>query len=137
MSARQPGDRPRFRTAGEASAWRRSMPPGAAVVAAAAGLLVAVLAVLAWDAVDSSGKHRDHARQFERVAGGLGLGATVRPRWCFVNFDPRIEPAPAEISCAGRLLLLPGTLGHRLVLRPPPVNVYRNLLFAAAANVTR
>ena len=67
------------------------MPPGAAVVAAAAGLLAAVLAVLAWDAVDSSGRHRDHARRFERMAGGLGLGASVRPRWCFVNFDPRIE----------------------------------------------
>ncbi len=25
------------------------------------------------------------------MAGGLGLGATVCPRWCFVNFDPRIE----------------------------------------------
>jgi hypothetical protein len=67
------------------------MPPGAKVVAAAAGLLAAAAATLGWDAMASRGGPRGHARQFQRMAGGLGLGATVCPRWCFVNFDPRIE----------------------------------------------
>ncbi len=56
-----------------------------------AALLVAAVGVLLLDGAASSGGNRDIARQFQRMAGGLGLGATVRPRWCFVNFDPRLE----------------------------------------------
>ncbi len=68
-----------------------AMPPGTKILAVAAGLLAVTLGVLLWDGSASSGQSRDHARQFQRMAGGLGLGATVCPRWCLVNFDPRIE----------------------------------------------
>lgn len=71
--------------------WCSAMSPGTRVTAVTAGLLVAAVGVLLLDAVPSSGGNRDIARQFQRMAGGLGLGATVRPRWCFVNFDPRVE----------------------------------------------
>jgi hypothetical protein len=57
----------------------------------AMGLVIATAGVLARDAVRASGNDRRCAEQFQRMAGGLGLGATVCPRWCFVNFDPRIE----------------------------------------------
>jgi hypothetical protein len=47
--------------------------------------------MLALEQTGLPGGTRDHAAEFQRMAGGLGLGATVRPRWCFVNFDPRVE----------------------------------------------
>ena len=65
--------------------------PGGGVVLLAAALLAATAGVLAFDAAGRSPQAFESARQFQRMAGGLGLGATVRPRWCFVNFDPRIE----------------------------------------------
>jgi hypothetical protein len=67
------------------------MSPGAKVVVVASGLLIAAAGVMAMDAAGASSNHRRCAEQFQRMAGGLGLGATVCPRWCFVNFDPRIE----------------------------------------------
>jgi hypothetical protein len=73
------------------SSWYPAMLPGTRVIVLAGGLLAATVGVLALDGVGSHGNHRDNARQFQRMAGGLGLGATVRPRWCFVNFDPRVE----------------------------------------------
>jgi len=60
-------------------------------MALTAGLLVATVGVLGLDRAGGSGNDLDAGRQFQRMAGGLGLGATVRPRWCFVNFDPRLE----------------------------------------------
>jgi hypothetical protein len=61
------------------------------VLALAAGLLLAALAVLGLESACRFGSDPDVARQFQRMAGGLGLGASVCPRWCFANFDPRIE----------------------------------------------
>jgi len=29
---------------------------------------------------------------FQRVVHGVGLGATVKPVWCYINFDLRIDP---------------------------------------------
>jgi len=48
--------------------------------------------VLILDATRNVDADRSAAHQFQRMAGGLGLGATVCPRWCFVNFDVRLEP---------------------------------------------
>ncbi len=78
--------------------WYSAIPPATKVMATAGGLLLATVGVLVVDAlgyygiadgVASHGNH-DAAREFQRMAGGLGLGASVRPRWCFVNFDPRL-----------------------------------------------
>ena len=71
--------------------WYTAIRPGAKVVALTAGLLVATVGALAMERAYCSGNDLDAGRQFQRMAGGLGLGATVRPRWCFVNFDPRLE----------------------------------------------
>ncbi len=57
----------------------------------AAGLLAATLALVGRESVRGSGHDLETVRMFQRMAGGLGLGASVRPRWCFINFDPRIE----------------------------------------------
>ncbi len=57
----------------------------------AGGLVIVTAAVLVADAGRVSTSRRRWAEQFQRMAGGLGLGASVCPRWCFVNFDPRIE----------------------------------------------
>jgi hypothetical protein len=67
------------------------MQPGSKIAGVAAGLFAATMAALTWDAVSSHGTPCGNARAFQHMAGGLGLGATVCPRWCFVNFDPRIE----------------------------------------------
>jgi len=70
---------------------------GAAVTAdAKVLLLVALLAVTAGVVfpADRLLRPRDVSaagKRFQHAAGGLGMGATVCPRWCFVNFDPRIE----------------------------------------------
>lgn len=29
---------------------------------------------------------------FQQVVHGIGLGATAKPTWCYINFDPRIDP---------------------------------------------
>lgn len=67
------------------------MLPGTKVMVLAGGLLVATAAVLTVDRFGFSHRNRAPARQFQRMAGGLGLGASVCPRWCFINFDPRLE----------------------------------------------
>jgi hypothetical protein len=92
------------------------------VLALALGLLLATLTVLGLDCVCRFGSDPEAARQFQRVAGGLGLGATVRPRWCFVNFDPRIEYCTcAEQPVPGGYCYCPehtGTVSY--FVAPPP-----------------
>ncbi len=29
---------------------------------------------------------------FQQIVHGVGLGATAKPVWCYINFDPRIDP---------------------------------------------
>lgn len=29
---------------------------------------------------------------FQQIVHGVGLGATTKPRWCYINFDPRVDP---------------------------------------------
>ena len=33
----------------------------------------------------------EDARNFQRAVGGLGMGAVTSPKWCTINYDPRIE----------------------------------------------
>jgi len=65
--------------------------PAARIMALTGALLAVAMGVLVRDEADFAKGRRDAVRQFQRMAGGLGLGATVCPRWCFVNFDPRLE----------------------------------------------
>ena len=68
-----------------------AIPPGMKVAIATVALMAATAGTLALEWARAGGSDRSIARQFQRTAGGLGLGATVRPRWCFVNFDRRLE----------------------------------------------
>jgi len=70
---------------------KKNSRPDIKVLVLAAGLLLATLALLGREAVRRTGHDLETVHTFQRMAGGLGLGASVRPRWCFVNFDPRIE----------------------------------------------
>jgi hypothetical protein len=82
----------------------------AILLTAALALLAAGVVSLDW--VTSNGASREHAWQFQRMAGGLGLGATVRPRWCFINFDPRLEPCTcSEYPLAGGYCYCPEHTG--------------------------
>ncbi len=97
-----------------------------------AGLLTTTVAVLVWEspcgaAACGRGEDLEAVRTFQRMAGGLGLGASVRPRWCFVNFDPRIERCTcAEQPLAGGYCYCPehtGTVsffGRTCPLAAPP-----------------
>lgn len=67
------------------------MSPGDKFVMTTVCLLLATIGVLFLEGAGCFDGQREAARQFQRMSGGLGLGATVRPRWCFVNFDPRVE----------------------------------------------
>ncbi|MBT6045809.1 MAG: hypothetical protein HOG49_03205 [Candidatus Scalindua sp.] len=30
--------------------------------------------------------------KFQQLVHGVGLGATTKPTWCYINFDQRIDP---------------------------------------------
>ena len=49
----------------------------------------------------------DAAVRFQRTTGGLGIGAVMRPGWCFHALDPRIE-----IGCPTELRPLPGIVPY-------------------------
>ena len=37
-------------------------------------------------------KNNTVEKNFQHVVHGSGLGATTKPTWCYINFDPRIDP---------------------------------------------
>ena len=57
-------------------------------------LILSVLAVLmiAWDEYSWKKIQADQMVTFQRMVGGVGMGAISIPIWNFVNFDPRIQP---------------------------------------------
>jgi hypothetical protein len=58
-------------------------------------LLCLVLAVVVYLSTESlvSGKTTNNiGNNFQQIVHGVGLGATTKPTWCYINFDPRIDP---------------------------------------------
>src|SRR3990167_4650758 len=58
-------------------------------------LLCFVLAVIVYLSTESliSGKTTNNiGNNFQQVVHGVGLGASTKPTWCYINFDPRIDP---------------------------------------------
>jgi len=54
---------------------------------------VTILALLslAVDAYSWRHKKGESVVSFQRVVGGLGMGATLKPSWCYISYDPRLE----------------------------------------------
>jgi len=55
-------------------------------------LLLASVAIIACDWYFWKDYKEDRIKAFQRYVCGLGLGASVNPRWGFINFDPRVDP---------------------------------------------
>lgn len=55
--------------------------------------IITVLAILSLSLDAYSWKHRkaDSLISFQRTVGGLGIGATLKPSWCYISYDPRLE----------------------------------------------
>ena len=85
-----------------------------------AALAVAALAAFSYTLVESSRRVPDPASAaFQRMAGGLGMGATAALYWDFSTFDPRLEP-----DCGCALWPVPGgqlySPEHRMTVFDPP-----------------
>ncbi|MDN3513119.1 MAG: hypothetical protein NG747_01825 [Candidatus Brocadia sp.] len=55
-------------------------------------LLLVVVVYLVAESLNTVGKNVVHENNFQQVVHGVGLGATTKPTWCYINFDPRIDP---------------------------------------------
>ena len=55
-------------------------------------LVLVVLIYLVTESLCSAGKNDIIENNFQQVVHGVGLGATTKPTWCYINFDPRIDP---------------------------------------------
>jgi hypothetical protein len=57
-----------------------------------AGLVVAVISYVTRESILAGRAKASNEKNFQQLVHGLGLGATTKPTWCFINFDPRIDP---------------------------------------------
>jgi hypothetical protein len=58
-------------------------------------LVVLIALTILMIALDQYSWKRVHSSQmvaFQRMVGGVGMGAISTPIWNFINFDPRIQP---------------------------------------------
>lgn len=55
-------------------------------------LVFAVVIYLVAESLSNGGKKVAIENNFQQVVHGVGLGATTKPAWCYINFDPRVDP---------------------------------------------
>ncbi|MBW7897701.1 hypothetical protein B188_25370 [Candidatus Brocadiaceae bacterium B188] len=55
-------------------------------------LVLVVIVYLVVESLSNRGKGDSAENDFQQVVHGVGLGATAKPTWCYINFDPRIDP---------------------------------------------
>ena len=55
-------------------------------------LVIAVIAYLSVECLYAEKVQNKNEMNFQQLVHGMGLGATVKPTWCYINFDPRIDP---------------------------------------------
>ncbi|MCF6148242.1 MAG: hypothetical protein E3K37_06255 [Candidatus Kuenenia sp.] len=55
-------------------------------------LIIAVVSFFTIDALHSHTTYIRNVQDFQKLVHGVGLGATTKPAWGYINFDPRIEP---------------------------------------------
>ncbi|MFO0794042.1 MAG: hypothetical protein U0586_08250 [Candidatus Brocadiaceae bacterium] len=57
------------------------------------GLVVTVMSYVAAESFHAMNtQNNSNEKNFQQLMHGLGLGATTKPTWCYINFDPRIDP---------------------------------------------
>jgi hypothetical protein len=55
-------------------------------------LIALTFLAIAYDQYSWKGIQADQMIAFQRMVGGVGMGAISVPIWNFINFDPRIQP---------------------------------------------
>lgn len=55
-------------------------------------LICLTILAVAWDQYSWMGIRSDQMVAFQKMVGGVGMGAISSPIWNFINFDPRIQP---------------------------------------------
>src|SRR5574337_1177675 len=55
-------------------------------------LVLVVVIYLVTESLYNGEKNVTVENNFQQVVHGVGLGATTKPTWCYINFDPRIDP---------------------------------------------
>lgn len=55
-------------------------------------LIALTILMIALDQYSWKRIHSDQMVVFQRMVGGVGMGAISTPIWNFINFDPRIQP---------------------------------------------
>jgi hypothetical protein len=55
-------------------------------------LMALTVLMIALDQYSWRNIHSDQMVAFQRMVGGVGMGAISVPIWNFINFDPRIQP---------------------------------------------
>lgn len=55
-------------------------------------LLIAVVAYVTAESLLAGKTSSRTGNDFQQVVHGVGIGATTKPAWCYINFDPRVDP---------------------------------------------
>jgi hypothetical protein len=55
-------------------------------------LITLTILAMAWDHYSWKKVQKDQMVTFQKMVGGVGMGAISTPIWNFINFDPRIQP---------------------------------------------
>ncbi len=55
-------------------------------------LIASAILTITWDQYSWKRVQKDQMVTFQRMVGGVGMGAISTPIWNFINFDPRIQP---------------------------------------------
>jgi hypothetical protein len=61
-------------------------------------LMALTVLAIAYDQYSWERIQADQMIAFQRMVGGVGMGAISIPMWNFVNFDPRIQPVDDSIT---------------------------------------
>ncbi len=61
-------------------------------------LIVLTVLTIAYDQYSWKRIQTDQMVAFQRMVGGVGMGAISTPIWNFINFDPRVQPVDDSIT---------------------------------------
>lgn len=68
------------------------MGPYRGIILSISVLFCLSVAVLIYDSSSQAHERTEKIKAFQQYVCGFGLGASVNPKWGFLNFDPRIDP---------------------------------------------